>query len=102
MKSHEIEEILERTERNRKEIPETVLQALECHNITLQNILCMNRREFDNLLDMLYLNDNIANNDRRYLVNFKHESMTKEEHFAYFDETEEDYKEIEEYDDIWY
>lgn len=90
----EREEVRERTERNRKAVPDALLVALAAMSLSLDDVLKMTRQEFDDLNRRLFEN-NISDDDRTALIVLKHDSMTHDENLIYFEPTDEEWDEME-------
>ena len=97
MIDNDIEAIKKRTEKNRKAIPKSVLNSLSKRNISLDDVLKMTRQEFEGLNKSLSWDDQLEN-DRIFLINFKHDSMTHNESLIYFEQTDEDIRTAEMFD----
>lgn len=93
-KEKERDEVLDRTEKNRQELPASVLNSLDAMSISLADVLNMSRQEFDVLNRKLY-EQKMSDDDRGYLITFKHDSMTHDERLAYIEPTDAEWDEIE-------
>lgn len=90
----EREEVRQRTERNRKAVPASVVHALAAMSITLDDVLKMTRQEFDTINRKLY-EQKITDDDRTRLIDFKHDSMTRAERLTFIEPTDAEWDEID-------
>lgn len=86
--------VQQRTEQNRQAVPATVIHALAEMSVTLDDVLKMSRQDFEAIDNKIYKR-NISDEERRYLIRFKHDSMTHAENLAYFEPTDAEWDEME-------
>lgn len=90
----ERDQVRQRTEQNRKAVPASVVHALAAMSITLDDVLTMSRQEFDAINRKLY-EQQVSDDDRTHLIDFKHDSMTQAERLVFIEPTDAEWDEIE-------
>jgi hypothetical protein len=85
-------EVRKRTEENREKIPQSVLRLLSEKQVTLDDVLKMDRQEFKEL--NFFLADRVSVEERDAIIRFKNASMTAAELSLYSAMTDEEQLEV--------